>query len=107
MDERARAKKCKREGCGRPVTKGSGMVYCSVWCAAHDWLRNLIRSKGVTESVAMSISGHRSRSVFDRYNITSLEDQRRALSAVAQYLEGRTNPGTKTDTGDGGPDTQK
>lgn len=67
-------------------------------------LRNLMRSKGVTETVAMSISGHRSRSVFDRYNITSLEDQRRALSAVEQYLEGRTKPGTKADTGDGGPD---
>lgn len=67
-------------------------------------LRNLMRSKGVTESVAMSISGHRSRSVFDRYNITSLEDQRRALSAVEQYLQTRTKPGTKADTGDGGPE---
>jgi integrase len=67
-------------------------------------LRNLMRSKGVTETVAMSISGHRSRSVFDRYNITSLEDQRRALSAVEQYLQTRTKPGTKADTGDRGPE---
>ena len=70
-------------------------------------LRNLMRSHGVTETVAMSISGHKSRSVFDRYNITSLEDQRRALTAVEQYLETRTKPGTKADTGEGGPDTQQ
>ncbi len=61
-------------------------------------LRNLMRSKGVTETVAMSISGHRSRSVFDRYNITSLEDQRRALLSVEEYLKGRTE--TKEEKGE-------
>jgi len=31
----------------------------------------------------MSISGHKTRSTFDRYNITSAEDQRKAMRAVS------------------------
>jgi integrase len=45
-------------------------------------VRNMIR-RGVPETVAMSISGHRTRSTFDRYNITSTEDQRKAMRAVS------------------------
>lgn len=45
-------------------------------------LRNLIRS-GTHETVAMAISGHRTRSTFDRYNITSVEDVAAAIRRVA------------------------
>jgi hypothetical protein len=49
-------------------------------------VRNLVRS-GVSEKVAMRISGHVTRSVFDRYDIGSEDD----LVDAAQKLENRRN----------------
>ena len=51
-------------------------------------LRNLIRS-GTHETVAMTISGHRTRSTFDRYNITSAEDVAAAIERVAAWKPGQ------------------
>lgn len=47
-------------------------------------MRDLVRS-GVSQAVAMSISGHRTTSMFQRYNITDEADQRRALAQVREY----------------------
>lgn len=56
----------------------------------HDMRRSAIRNfrkAGISESDGMKLSGHRTNSVYKRYDIVDEADQRRAMERVQEHQE--------------------
>ena len=67
----------------------------------HELRRSFVtraRRAGIPESVVMRMSGHKTRAVFDRYNIVNEEDLRAAVDKLDEQSKSLINLGQDLDT---------